>query len=132
MDNVVVRVNSADKPMGGGYKMDYAKEIYSQPYYSLFKELGQGLGDVQVGPINYQDYDSGYSIYAFDTSPGHDSSVVPYGKIGTGNCELMIHFSKPVSDNVVVLAMLEYERKFTMLALESGNVRQIKFENVTP
>ena len=130
VDNVVVRVNSADKPMGGGYKMDYAKQVYGQPYYGLFKELGQGLGDVQVGPISFQDYDSGYAIYAFDTSPGHDASLVPYGKMGTGNCELMIHFSKPANDNVVVLAMLEYERKFTLHALESGNVRQVKFENV--
>ncbi len=132
VDNVVVRVNSADKPMGGGYKMDYAKEIYAQPYYGLFKELGQGLGDVQAGPIDFLDYDSGYTIYAFDTSPGHDASAIPYGKMGTGNCELMIHFSKAASVNVVVLIMLEYERKFTMHALESGNVRQIKFENIVP
>ena len=75
-----------------------------------------------MGPISFPDFDSGYTIYAFDTSPGHDASLVPYGKMGTGNCELMIHFSKPATDNVVVLVMLEYERKFTMLGLESGNV----------
>ena len=130
VDNVVIRVNSADKPIGGGYKMEYNNQIYSQPYYGLFKELGQGFGGVQVGPIDFKDYDSGYALYAFDTSPGHDASSM--GKMGTGNCELMIHFSKATTDNVVVLVMLEYDRKYTMLGMDSGNVRQFKFENVLP
>ena len=111
--------------------MDYEKNSHIQAYCGLFKELGQDRGDVQIGPIDYSAYDSGYNIFAFDTSPGHNSSAVPYGKMETGNCELMIHFAKNATKNIVVLVMLEYERKFTLYEMDSGNVRHQLFENVT-
>ena len=133
VDNIVVRVNSVDKPCRGGYVMDYGKNICMDAYYGLFKELGQTTGDCELGPITYEDYDAGHTLYVFDTSPEHTaSSPIGYGKIGSGSCELMIHFKEtPLNDNIVVLIMMEFERKFVLQKLEHGDIRKFKFENQT-
>jgi len=130
VDNAVVRVNSVDRPVRGGYVMDYKKLLYMDAYYGLFKEMGQNMGECQIGPIDFSDFDAGFALYAFDTSPGHTASNVDYGKSGSGTCELMIHFKQtPLVDNVVVLVMMEFERKFILHKLEPGNVRQYQFQN---
>ena len=132
VDNVVVRVNSVDKPCRGGYMMNYENNTYMDAYYGLFKELGQTTGDCELGPIAYEGYDAGYTLYAFDTSPERTASSMGYGKIGSGSCELMIHFKEtPLPDNIVVLIMMEFERKFVLQKIENGNVRQYRFESQT-
>ncbi len=130
VDNVVVRVNSVDKPYRGGYVMNYDENIYMDAYYGLFKELGQTTGDCQFGPVTYNEFDAGYTLYAFDTSPDHTASSIQYGRAGSGACELMIHFKEtPLRSNIVVLVMMEFERKFTLQKLEQGNMRQYQFES---
>lgn len=130
VDNVVVRVNSVDKPYRGGYVMKFKENVYMDAYYGLFKELGQTTGDCEVGPVTYIHYDNGYTLYAFDTSPDHSASYVGYGKTGFGSCELMIHFKDvPLKDNLVVLVVMEFERKFILHKMEPGNIRQYRFEN---
>jgi len=132
-DNVVVRVNSVDKPVRGGYVMDYKNQLYMDAYYGLFKEMGQNMGECQIGPIDFSDFDAGFTLYVFDTSPGHTASNIEYSKSGTGNCELMIHFKQtPLTDNVVVMVMMEFERKFILHKLEPGNVRQYQFQSNVP
>ena len=130
VDNVVVRVNSVDKPCRGGYVMNYKENMYMDAYYGLYKELGQTSGECQCGPVTFEEFDAGYTIYAFDTSPDRTASSIEYGRAGSGTCELMIHFKEtPLSSNIVILVMMEFERKFTLRRLEQGNLRQYQFES---
>ena len=44
----------------------------------------------------------------------------------------MIHFKEtPLTDNIVVLIMMEFERKFVLQKLEHGDIRKFKFETQT-
>jgi hypothetical protein len=108
ISNVLMKCNQKHLPFMNGYHdLDFAKGgRYSPAYYGLLTEGGATGCD-----ITYPEYRHGFTIFAFDLTPDKCADVI-LDKPNKGALELSVDFSKPPSENLIVLVFLIYVGRF--------------------
>lgn len=89
-------------PYTNGVRMKYKTDQYLQAYNTLFQGLNGGSND-----ITYEDYASGYAIYAFDLSPdachGDHFSILREGSL-----DLEVNLDSSVASSITAIFYLEF------------------------
>ena len=85
----------------------------NQPFVGLYSEMNQNQGEPSID-ISLTEFNSGFTLYVFDTSLAHNASSGEYSKYQDGRAEVLLTFTKDTGHNIVVLAFLEYERMYTI------------------
>ena len=89
---IALRLGSRSLPWRTGLEMDFSANNYCQPYIALINESAQYGKDV---PITYDDFDSGYTIFSFNTTKSHDQHITAereYSEQEDGSLELTCVF----------------------------------------
>ena len=103
------------KPFKQGYNPDFAGNLYGEAYMALVHEAAKTLGTVDI-PIRYGEYDSGYTIYAFDLTKNHSIKKEDQWSPATtgGLATLKATFTTAPTENVCIYVLLEYPQTFTV------------------
>ena len=85
---------------------DFGEELFVRAYNTLFSGTGKLNNDEGIA-ISRKDYDSGYTLYAFDLTAdlGEDDH---FNLIKHGNLRLALKFAQPLPNTVTVIAYAEF------------------------
>ena len=86
---------------------DFGEELFVRAYNTLFSGTGKLNNDEGIA-ISHKDYDSGYTLYAFDLTAdlGEDDH---FNLIKHGNLRLALKFAQPLPNTVTVIAYAEFD-----------------------
>ena len=112
-----LKVNSKSLPITNGLKFDFAKNLYLDGYKSLVK-ITQDLD------ITYEEYKSGYTLFAFDLNPDI-SSCAHYSPLNDGIIELEITKAAPHNVSYTCICYCEYDN-----IIELNKHRQPSFDYI--
>lgn len=115
MNHISISVNSEMKPFKQGYNIDFGNNLYGEAYMALVHEAAKTLGTVDI-PIQYGEYDSGYTIYSFDLSKNHSIKKENQWSPATtgGLATLKATFGEAPTENLCIYVILEYPQTYTV------------------
>ena len=115
LNHIAVSINSEMKPFKQGYNVDFAQNLYTEPYMALVHEAAKTVGTVDV-PIRYGEYDNGYCIMVFDTSQNHSIKKEDQWSPATtgGLATLKATFKEAPTRNLCIYVVLEYPQMYTV------------------
>ncbi|GFR10292.1 uncharacterized protein F54H12.2 [Trichonephila clavata] len=89
------------------YQPNFENDIYARSYLSLFTDLSRFHNSQNIN-INYEEYKSGYTLYAIDLTPDLASGECHTSINRTGNIAIDVKFAKPLPETVSLIAYAQY------------------------
>ena len=106
--SVLMKCNHKHVPFINGYQVDWKDDFYHTAYVGLTNELG-----AVTHPIDYNDFDDGYTIYGFDLTPNKTGDISLNTPL-KGALELNVQFEPAPTSNLMAIVLLIYADKFTI------------------
>lgn len=115
VNHLALKINSKSLPFSAGLDLDYDNNKYLDGYRSLLK-ISRELD------ITYEEFKSGYAIYAFDLNPDI-CSPEHYSLLEDGTMDLDVRVLKAYEESVTLISYLEYDN-----LLEINKHRLVTFD----
>jgi hypothetical protein len=86
---------------------NFEENKWARSYLSLYSGTGMLYQD-EGNAIDRDDYSKGYALFAFDLTPDLNDGGY-FNLMKQGNLRLELHFAKPISDTINVIAYAEFD-----------------------
>ena len=101
------------------FEPNFAQKNYLRSYLSLYEATGQ-LGTNTSHGISYEDYDGGYTLWAFDFTPDQGSDEGHFHPIKSGQLRVELQFAEALLDTVNVILYAEFDN-----TIEINSLREV-------